>query len=286
MHARRPIAGPPALDTPTQALSPPSPPRLLAQVRACLRYKHYSYRTEQAYVAWIRQFIHFHELRHPRDMGAQEVERFLNHLANVRNVASSTHNQALSALLFLYGQVLGIELPWLHEIARPKRLRRLPVVLTRIKDVDMARHEIVVRQGKGGKDRVTMLPATLVPDLRQQVARAKSIWQFDRSRNAPGVELPHALARKYADAATAWAWFWVFPAPSLSRDPRSDIVRRHHLHEELLQRAIRKAVRVSGIDKPATAHTLGMHSPRTYWNRERTSVPCRSCSVTATSARR
>ena len=266
--------------------------RLLDQVRQKIRYKHYSYRTEQAYVAWIRQFIHYHGIRHPREMGGPEVEAFLNYLVNVRDVASSTHSQALSALLFLYGEVLGIELPWLGEITRPKRPRRLPVVLRRdevrmvlanldglyalmasllygtgmrliecvrlrVKDVDLERHEIVVRSGKGRKDRVTMVPATLAPDLRRQLARARAFWQADfKDEDVPGVELPHALALKYPRAATSWSWFWVFPAPGLSRDPRSGVLRRHHVHEELLQRAIRKAVRASGIAKPATAHTF------------------------------
>lgn len=190
----------------------PAPRRLLDQVRERIRYKHYSIRTEQAYVMWIRRFIRFHDLRHPRDMGALDVEAFLSHLANERDVSSSTHNQAFSALLFLYGEVLGIKLPWLGELKRPKRPKRLPVILTReevrlilrqiegtpglmaqlmygtgmrlmecarlrIKDVDLARHEIVLRQGKGGKDRVTMVPPSLAEPLRQQIGRARVRWR-------------------------------------------------------------------------------------------------------------
>lgn len=215
-------------------------PRLLDAVRERIRYRHYSYRTEQAYVEWVRRFVRFHDRRHPRDMGAREIEAFLSHLANERDVAASTHNQALSALLFLYGEVLGIELPWLGEIERPRRPQRLPVVLTReevrdvlallegvsglmarllygtgmrlmecvrlrVKDLDLARSEILVRQGKGGKDRVTMVPRALVPELHIQLARARFLWQADRAANVPGVELPHALAAKYPQASTSWA---------------------------------------------------------------------------------
>ena len=283
MHAEaRPLTLPPGA---------PSPPRLLDQVRERIRYKHYSFRTEQAYLMWIRRFIRFHALRHPREMGAAEIEAFLSHLANERDVSSSTHNQAFSALLFLYGEVLGITLPWLGEIKRPKRPRRLPVILTReevrrilghmdgtpglmakliygtgmrlmecarlrVKDVDLARSEIVVRQGKGGKDRVTMVPASLARELRAQVGRARIRWEADVAECRPGVELPHALARKYSNAGSSWGWFWVFPSQTLSRDPRSGIIRRHHLHEETLQRTFKRAVRASGVAKPATTHAL------------------------------
>jgi integron integrase len=283
MHAE---AGPPA---PTSV--PAHPPRLLDQVRERIRYKHYSIRTEQAYVMWIRQFIRFHHLRHPREMGATEVEAFLSHLADDRDVSSATHNQAFSALLFLYGEVLGITLPWLGELKRPKRARRVPVILTRdevrlilrhmegtpalmsqlmygtgmrlmecarlrIKDVDLARHEIVVRQGKGGKDRITMVPASLADELRRQIGRARIRWEADVAERRPGVELPHALALKYRSAGSSWGWFWVFPSQPLSRDPRSRAVRRHHISEETLQRTFKRAVRAAGIPKPATTHAL------------------------------
>lgn len=266
-------------------------PRLLDALRKRIRYRHYSYRTEQVYVEWVRRFVRFHQRRHPREMGAPEIEAFLIHLATERDVAASTHNQALSALLFLYGEVLGVELPWLGEIARPRRARRLPVVLTRdevravltlldgvpglmtqllygtgmrlmecvrlrLKDLDLARVEILVHQGKGGKDRVTMVPRALVPALRTQLARAQVLWHADRAAHAPGVELPHALATKYPQAGTSWGWFWVFPSDKLSRDPRSHVERRHHVHEESLQRAVRRAVRAAGIAKPVTPHTF------------------------------
>jgi len=249
------------------------------------------HRTEEAYVGWVRRYVAFHGRRHPRELGAAEIEAFLNHLANERDAAASTHNQALSALLFLYGEVLGVELPWLGEIDRPKRPRRLPVVLTRqevrevlarmqggaglmaallygtgmrlmecarlrVKDVDFARGEITVRHGKGGRDRVTMVPRALAEPLRRQIAHARVAWQDDRARRAPGVELPGALAVKYPGAGEAWGWFWVFPATKASRDPRTGVQRRHHAHEETIQRAVKRAIRAAGIAKPATTHTL------------------------------
>jgi integron integrase len=281
--------------TSPQPSPPDSPPRsqlrLLDQLRERIRFKHYSLRTEQAYVGWVRQFIRFHGLRHPQSMGGPEVEQFLNALANERQVAASTQNQALSALLFLYGEVLGIELPWMGEIARAKHPRRLPVVLSReevrqvlaltegvhglmarllygtgmrlmecvylrVKDLDLARREIVVRQGKGAKDRITMVPGTLVPDLQAQLLRARSTWAADRAAGRGGVELPHALEKKYPKAPLAWGWFWVIPAPTLSADPRSGEIRRHHVHEAGLQRAIKRAVQAAGIAKPATSRSL------------------------------
>ena len=268
-----------------------TPRTLLDAVRERIRYRHYSYRTEEAYVGWVRRFVAFHGRRHPRELGATEIEAFLNHLANERDAAASTHNQALSALLFLYGDVLGVELPWLGDIERPKRPRRLPVVLTRqevrdvlarmegcaglmatllygtgmrlmecarlrVKDVDLARGEITVRHGKGGRDRVTMVPRALAEPLRRQLAQARIVWQDDRTRMAPGVELPGALAIKYPKAGESWGWFWVFPAAKPSRDPRTGVRRRYHLHEETVQRAVKRAVRAAGIPKPATTHTL------------------------------
>jgi integron integrase len=268
-----------------------TPRTLLDAVRERIRYRHYSYRTEEAYVGRVRRFVAFHGRRHPREMGAAQIEAFLNDLANERDAAASTHNQALSALLFLYGEVLGVELPWLGNIDRPKRPRRLPVVLTRqevrdvlahmdgcaglmatllygtgmrlmecsrlrVKDVDLARGEITVRHGKGGRDRVTMVPRALADPLRRQLAHARVEWQDDRARGAPGVELPGALAAKYPKAGESWGWFWVFPAAKASRDPRSGVQRRHHVNEETFQRAVKRAVRAAGIAKPATTHTL------------------------------
>lgn len=282
MHDARPYAGP----------DPPAKPKpLLDQVREAIRYRHYSYRTEQVYVEWVRRFIVFHDKRHPAVMGQHEVAAFLTHLATERDVSASTHQQALSALLFLYREVLGTELPWLGEIVRPKKPRRLPVVLSReevhlllaqlegthrlmarllygtgmrimeclrlrVKDLDLRRREITVRHGKGGRDRVTMVPRSMVGELSDQVARARILWSKDRAEGRPGVELPFALARKYPRADESWGWFWVFPAPELSRDPRSDAMRRHHRHEESLGRAIKRAVHAARIAKPATAHTL------------------------------
>ena len=246
------------------AQSSAQPPRLLAQVAERIRYLHYSLRTEQAYVYWIKQFIRWHGLRHPREMGQAEVEAFLTHLADVRRVSVATHRQALSALLFLYKEVLQCELPWLNELGRPVAKRRIPSVLTRdevlrllgpmegeqallarllygtgmrlneglalrVKDVDFERHVITVREGKGGKDRVVMLPRTLALPLREQLARARLVWATDRAAQGPGVYLPHALAVKYPRARLAWGWFWAFPSPVLSVDPRTGIQRRHHL---------------------------------------------------------
>ncbi len=273
-------------------------PRLLDQVRERIRYKHYSIRTERVYVEWVKRFILFHGKRHPREMGAAEVEAFLSNLANKGGVAAATHQQALSALLFLYKEVLNIDLPWLDQIGRPKKPRRVPTVLTsnevqrlfayldgthglmarliygagmrlmecmrlRVKDIDFERSEIVVRQGKGDKDRVTMLPAALVPELRGHLARVKLLWAQDCEARRAGVYLPDALAHKYPQAATEWPWFWAFPARSISLDPRSGIERRHHAHEQAFQRAIKRAVGLAGIAKPASTHSL-RHSFATH----------------------
>ena len=278
--------------------APANPPRLLDVVREKVRALHYSRRTEEAYVHWIRDYVRFHGKRHPREMGAVEVEAFLSHLANARNVSASTHQQALSALLFLYKRVLDIDLPWLGDLIRPKKPQRLPTVLTReevnallahmegtpllmarllygtgmrlmecvrlrVKDVEFSRHEIVVRDGKGGKDRMTMLPESLVADLDAQLRRVRSLWEADRNRNAPGVALPDAMERKYPNAGKQWGWFWVFPASGESTDPRSGIVRRHHTFEQNLQRAIKQAIAAAGIVKPASTHTL-RHSFATH----------------------
>jgi integron integrase len=224
-------------------------------------------------------------------MGAAEVQQFLSMLANERRVAASTHNQALSALLFLYREVLGIDLPWLTELQRPARAKRIPSVLTptevadllralegdmallgkllygtgmrlmeglrlRIKDVDFERQVVVVRQGKGDKDRVVMLPRSLQAELKAQVAHSRALWERDRAEGLPGVEVPDALAVKYPNLGCRWGWFWVFPASRLSVDPRSGIERRHHLYEERLQRAIKLASAAARIVKPVSVHTL------------------------------
>jgi integron integrase len=272
--------------------------RLLDQVRERARYLHYSLTTEKAYLYWVRFFVRWHGLRHPRDMGAPEVQAFLTMLATQRRVSSSTHNQALSALLFLYREVLAVNLPWLQDIQRPTRPRRIPTVLTRdevaallagvdgpvalvasllygtgmrlmeglrlrVKDVDFDRNVIVVRQAKGNKDRVVMLPQSLAARLREQLQAARVVWQADRAAQLPGVEVPHALERKYPKVGQSWGWFWLFPSSTPARDPVSGIERRHHLYEERLQRAIKKAVAAAGIHRHVSAHTL-RHSFATH----------------------
>ncbi|APW48457.1 integron integrase [Rhodoferax antarcticus] len=287
-------------------MKPRNPPlqsaRLLDQIRERIRYMHYSPSTEKVYLYWVRFFIRWHgrggQMRHPRDMGAPEVEAFLSMLANERKVSSSTHNQALSALLFLYREVLTIELPWMDEIKRPAHTKRIPSVLTkdevagvlahmdgvtallarllygtgmrlmegmrlRIKDVDFDRHVIIVREAKGGKDRVVMLPRSLAPAMRQQMLAARAQWEADRQVQRGGVEVPHALESKYPKVGYTWGWFWLFPSPKLSIDPRSGVERRHHLFEERLQRALKKAVALADIVKPVSVHTL-RHSFATH----------------------
>ena len=317
------------------ASSPPVParqpgqPGLLDALRERLRYMHYSLRTEEAYVHWVRAFVRWSGMRHPRELGNVEVQRFLVMLANERRVAASTHRQALSALLFLYREVLGVDMPWLQELGRPVPRKRIPVVLTqvevqtllarmaegaagrrsksgfdtdtdatttntntntnvtallarllygtgmrllegirlRVKDLDFVRQVIVVRCGKGGKDRVVMLPRALEAPLRAQLLHARRLWRLDQERGRGGVYLPNALATKYRRAAESWAWFWVFPADGVSNDPRSaggDVVaHRHHIHEKRLQRDLKAAVEAVGIAKPATVHTL-RHSFATH----------------------
>ena len=278
--------------------SPAPSPRLMQQVRDRLRMLHYSYRTEKTYLHWIRRFILFHGKRHPAEMGAVELTEFLTSLATVSNVAAATQNQALSSLLFLYKQVLGVELPWLDEVRRAKKPRRLPTVLTqdevrlllaqiegmhglmarliygtgmrlmecvrlRVMDLELQRREVLVRHGKGGRDRVTVLPAALVAPLKEHLARVRERYLADRSLGLPGVELPHAYGRKNPAAGKRWAWQWVFPQWDLSIDPRSGIRRRHHVFEQNLQRAISGAARRAEIPKAATTHTL-RHSFATH----------------------
>ena len=273
-------------------------PRLLDQVRGKIRLKHYSIRTEQSYLDWIKRYIIFHDKQHPASLGAAEVEAFLTHLAVERRVAASTQNQAKSALLFLYRDVLNNELPWLDNVEKAKAPQRLPVVLTRaevqallsqlegvdwlmasllygaglrlmecvrlrIKDVDLERKEILVRDGKGNKDRVTMLPLALVQPMKQQIARVRQQHTRDLRAGAGSVYLPNALAVKYPNAAHEWFWQYIFPAAKTSVDPRSGAVQRHHLSEQNLQRAIKQAVRDADLSKPASPHTL-RHSFATH----------------------
>lgn len=278
--------------------SPAPAPKLLDQVRGKIRLKHYSLRTEQTYVDWIKRYILFHGKHHPRDMGASEVEAFLTHLAVARNVAASTQNQAKSALLFLYKEVLEIDLPWLNNMERAKAPKRLPVVLTRdevqavlsrldgthwliasllygsglrimegvrlrVKDVELSRREILVRDGKGFKDRVTMLPESLVNPLKAHLQRVKALHDQDLAGGYGAVYLPYALEKKYPNAAREWAWQYVFPSAKLAVDPRTGEMRRHHLQDQAVQRAVKQAVRDSGVSKPATPHTL-RHSFATH----------------------
>jgi integron integrase len=287
-------APPPTEDAPSQS----DGPRLFEQVRHKIRYLHYSLRTERSYLEWIRRYIEFHGRRHPRHLGAEHVTAFLSSLAIDRHVSASTQNQALSALLFLYRTVLAVELPWLNEISRAKRPRRLPVVLTqqearalldrmegthalmarlmygtglrlmecirlRVKDIDLSRKELIVRQGKGARDRITMFPETLIEDMTAHLSRIRKVFNADRAAGIAGVELPDALAVKKPYAAKSWSWHWTFPQDHLSVDPRSSVCRRHHLFDQTFQRAIKRAAAQAGIVKPVSSHTL-RHSFATH----------------------
>lgn len=278
--------------------SPAQPPKLLDQVRRRIRLKHYSIRTEKTYLAWIRRFILFHGKRHPREMGKKEVEAFLTHLAVERRVAASTQNQALNAVLFLYKEVLNIELPWMDDVVRVKRPARIPEVLSaaevarllaqmdgvyrlmasllygsglrlmeamrlRVKDVDFEYRQIIVRDAKGAKDRVTPLPTSTIEALRAQLNFVASQHREDLAAGYGSVFLPSALAVKYPNAQAELAWQYVFPSSRLSVDPRSRVTRRHHLSEKGLQQAVKSAVKRAGIHKKASCHTL-RHSFATH----------------------
>ena len=282
----------------TPLLPPLAATKVLDQLRERIRYLHYSLRTEDAYVYWVRAFIRFHGRRHPREMGGPEVEAFLSWLANERKISASTHKVALCALLFFYGKVLGVDLPWMTEVGRPRTRKRLPVVLSgeeitqifqrmdgehrllaqllygtgmriseglrlRVKDIEFERGAIIVREGKGGKDRAVMLPQSLVTALEAQLARARALWGADQAAGRGGVEMPDALARKFPRAGASWTWFWVFPQATHATDPRSGVVRRHHLYDQTFTRAFKRALTEVGVHKMATPHTL-RHSFATH----------------------
>ena len=276
----------------------PPPRRLLDDVRSEIRMRHYSFRTQKAYVDWIVRYIRFHGRRHPREMGGDEVKAFLSHLATARQVSPATQAQALSALLFLYKRVLHVDLPWIGDVVRAHRPKRLPTVLDkvearrviahlrgdywlisgllygsglrllealrlRVKDLDLYHHRLLVRDGKGAKDRVTIVSPSLIEPLRHHLMKIRTLHDHAVASGYGGVELPYALARKYPRASEQWGWQYVFPAAKPSCDPGSGVRRRHHVHEQSVQRQVREAARKAGIEKPVSPHTF-RHSFATH----------------------
>jgi integron integrase len=275
-----------------------APPRLLDAVRAAIRLRHYSYRTEKAYVDWIRRFVQHHGRRHPRELGGTEVRDFLSHLASERQVSPATQAQALAALLFLYKRVMNVDLPWIDDVVRAHRPKRLPTILTReearqviaqmsgvhrliagllygsglrllealrlrVKDVDFYHRRILVRDGKGMKDRVSILSISAAGELQIHLKNVRLLHEHAIRRGFGGVELPHALNRKYPRAHLQWGWQYVFPAARPATDPRTGTWRRHHVHEESVQRHVRAAARAACIEKPVSPHTF-RHSFATH----------------------
>ena len=273
-------------------------PRLLDQVRNTIRMRHYSLRTEESYIGWIKRYIFFHNKRHPKDMGEKEINEFLTNLAVNQKVAASTQNQAFNALLFLYREILKQEFGDLGEVVRAKKPRRLPVVLSmdeiraiinlldgskwlmaqlmygsglrvmecvrlRVKDIDFAYRQIVVREGKGGKDRITMLPAIVIDHLKRHLEKVKALHELDLKAGFGSVFLPNALERKYKHADRSWGWQYVFPSSKRSIDPRSGAERRHHVHESVIQRAVKDAIRKAGLTKGGNCHAF-RHSFATH----------------------
>lgn len=280
------------------AVAQQNAPKLLDELKHAIRLRHYSLRTEEQYVFWVRQYILFHGKRHPKQMGPNEVSGFMTHLAADKLVSVSTHKQALSAITFLYRHVLRQELPWLQDIVRPKAVQKLPAVLTpaevqavlmqmqgvqlllgkllygtgmritealrlRIKDVDFGHKTLIIREGKGAKDRAVMLPDSLIKPLKLHLAQVRQMWLDDRRAGVGPVWMPDALAHKFPHAGLSWQWFWVFPQAVISRDPRAGVDRRHHMQDQMFQRHFKQALQRAEITKPATPHTL-RHSFATH----------------------
>lgn len=287
---------------PAMADSTSGEPRTLTEflntAREHLRKRHLSLKTERAYLHRMREFIEFHGRKHPSKLTGEDISAYLTHLAVDRSVAASTQNVALNALVYMYRNVLGVEMPQAAGIVRAQRCKRIPCVLTqdevrrllenmsgetylmasllygaglrlaecldlRVKDLAIEKRTLSVREGKGGKDRTTMIPVKIIPALKVQLGRSRLLFELDRKLDRPGVALPGALERKYPNAGKEWPWHWLFPAETLSTDPRTSTVRRHHVHEDRLQRAVKKAAHAAAIDKPVSCHTL-RHSFATH----------------------